>query len=154
MNGVTELTVLVWKFFPFGFSVPQIIFQSCLINDSILSFRSKFLHLTLDFGHQKLFILSYFLIKLNINSIFFVLRMKLISQKADWPFLQNDFPLEGIFHVEKWIVFIKIFLLFECFIIEVEVDVLIVFEMFLFFSKIIVDVLVILSFFEEFSFFA
>jgi hypothetical protein len=80
--------------------------------------------------------------------------MKLISEKADWPFLQNDFPLEGIFHVEKWIVFIEIFLLFECFIIEVEVDVFFVFEMFLFFSKIVVDVFVILSFFKEFSFFA
>jgi hypothetical protein len=80
--------------------------------------------------------------------------MSLISQKADWSFLQNDFPLEGIFHVEKRIVFIEIFLLFKCFIIEVEVDVFFVFEMFLFFSKIVVDVLVILSFFEEFSFFA
>jgi hypothetical protein len=154
LNGVTELTVLVWNFFPFCFSVPQIIFQACLINDSILSFRSKFLHLALDFGHQKLFILSYFLFELNINSIFLFLRKRLISQKADWSFLQNDFPLEGIFHVEKRIVFIEIFLLFECFIIEVEVGVFFVFEMFLFFSKIFVDVLVILSFFKEFSFFA
>jgi hypothetical protein len=62
--------------------------------------------------------------------------------------------MEGIFHVQQRIVFIEILLVFESFIVKVETDVFFVFEAFLLFSEITVNVFVVLLLFQEFSFLA
>lgn len=103
--------------------------------------------MALNFGHEKFLVFGDFLFKLNVDSGVLFLGMRLFSEKSNGSFLKGDFPVEGIFHVQEWVVFVEILLVFKGFIIEVETDILFVLESSLFLCEIAVNVFVILSFF-------
>jgi hypothetical protein len=154
LNGIVEDTIFVRGFLSFGFSVPKFVFQTSFIENFILPFGVELIDLALNFGHEKLLVFGDFLFKLNVNSGFLLLRMRLISEESDGSFLKGDFPVEGVFHVQERVIFVEILLVFKDFIVEVEADVFFVLESFLLFSEVAVNVFVVLSFFKEFSFFA
>lgn len=110
--------------------------------------------MALDFGHEEFLIFGDFLFKLNVDSSFFLLGIRLISEKSDGSFLKGDFPVEGIFHVEERIIFVKILLIVKGLIVQVKTNIFLVLETSLFIGEIAMNIFVILSFFKKFSFFA